>query len=160
MANITACSPIRKFNLLSLVADQTDNSVIITGPDRLTQYVNPGFERLTGYSPAEVIGRNPGSVLQGPHTDAKTVERIRDHLPSGRPFYEEILNYAKNGTPYWISLSITPILDKQGRVERYISVQANVTDTKIKTLENGARIDSINTSNIVIKWNAEKNLSI
>jgi methyl-accepting chemotaxis protein len=145
-----------KFNLLSLVADKTDNSVIITVPDRLIQYVNPGFERLTGYGLAEVIGRNPGSVLQGPHTDAKTVERIRDHLRSGRPFYEEILNYAKNGTPYWISLSINPILDKHGRVERYVSVQANVTDTKIKALENGARIDAINTSNIVIEWNAEK----
>jgi len=145
-----------KFNLLSLVADKTDNSVIIAGPDRLIQYVNPGFERLTGYSLAEVIGKNPGSFLQGPHTDPKTVERIRDHLRSNRPFYEEILNYAKNGAPYWISLSINPVLDDEGRIERYISVQANVTETKLKALETVARIDAINSSNVVIEWDAEK----
>lgn len=74
------------FEMLSLVANGTDNSVLITGADRKITYVNKGFERLTGYSLAEVAGKTPGSLLQGLHTDRATVIRIRDRLDSGEPF--------------------------------------------------------------------------
>ena len=90
---------------LSLVANGTDNSVIITDAHRKIEYVNQGFERLSGYSAAEVIGRSPGKVLQGQHTDPVTVKRIRDKLSRGEAFYEEILNYSKKGEPYWSASS-------------------------------------------------------
>jgi methyl-accepting chemotaxis protein len=141
-----------QFALLSLVADETDNSVIITGADRRIQYVNPGFTRLTGYSAAEAIGRTPGSLLQGSHTDAATVARIRQHLSEGRPFYEEILNYAKSGEPYWISLAINPVRGADGRIERFISIQANVTATKQRALGFDSRLSAIGMTNAIAEW--------
>ena len=129
-----------KFNLLSLVANETDNSVIITDRNGLIEYVNPGFCRLSGYGEDEVIGRKPGEFLQGARTDRGTVERIKQKLRERKPFYEEILNYSKSGEPYWISLSINPVIGPNGEPERYISVQANITETKMRALDFDLRI--------------------
>ena len=141
-----------RFKLLSLVADETDNSVIITNAEGLIEYVNPGFQRMTGFTFEEVKGRKPGQVLQGKLTDPSSIARIREKLHAREPFYEEILNYSKDGEPYWISLSINPIFDTNGRLERFISVQANVTDTKVAALEFTARIEGIERSNVVFEW--------
>lgn len=137
---------------LSLVADGTDNSVMITDASRRIEYVNPGFEQLTGYSAAEVIGRGPGQLLQGPHTDPATVQRIRDTLARGEAFQDEILNYTKAGVPYWISLAINPVHDADGRVERYISIQANIDETKQRALEHTVRLQAIGQSNALAEW--------
>jgi len=147
------------FNILSLVANKTDNSVIITGPEGNIQYVNPGFSRLTGYEANEAIGKRPGDLLQGPNTDPATVGRIREKLASHQPFYGEILNYNKDKQPYWISLSINPIHDEKGRLERYVSIQANVTSTKLEAIDSTARIDAIDLSNLVIEWDQDRRLA-
>lgn len=141
--------------ILSLVANETDNSVIITNAAGEIEYVNKGFANLTGYSQQEVLGRKPGSFLQGPGTDRETVARIRQHIDQRKPFYEEILNYAKDGTPYWISLAINPVFNADGDVERYISIQANVTETRTRTQENSLRLDAINSTNGICEWNME-----
>ncbi len=152
-ADITAQVRQReKFSQLSLVADGTDNSVIITDAMRRIEYVNDGFQRLTGYSLDEVRGKNPGKILQGEHTDPGTVRRIKEKLDRGEPFYEEILNYTKGGEPYWISLAINPIRGENGAVERYISIQANVTETKQKALEYTIKLDTIGRSNAIAEW--------
>ena len=137
---------------LSLVADGTDNSVLITDADRRIEYVNPGFERLTGYSAAEVMGRRPGELLQGALTDPASVKRIRHHLDRGEPFQDEILNYTKSGTPYWISLAINPIRGADGRIERFISIQANINDTKQRAMEHRVRLEAIGQSNALAEW--------
>lgn len=148
-----------KFNILSLVADGTDNSVVITDAAGRIEYINPGFTKLTGYSVEESLGKKPGSFLQGKDTDPATVARIRDHLKNARPFYDEILNYSKAGEPYWISLSINPVLNKQGAVERYISVQANITSTKSNAMEDAARLRAISATNLVVEWDANRAVS-
>jgi methyl-accepting chemotaxis protein len=138
--------------ILSLVADRTTNSVIITCPEGLIQYVNSGFTRMTGYTLAEVIGKKPGLLLQGPQTNQATVARIREKIAMRASFYDEILNYDRSGTPYWISLAINPIFSRAGDVERYISVQTDITQTKLEALEAHARIVAIEQSNVVIEW--------
>lgn len=75
-------------------------------------------------------GKKPGHILQGADTSPETVQNIRDHLARHEPFYDEILNYSKNGEPYWISLSINPIRDDNHHITHYISVQANITQVK------------------------------
>jgi PAS domain S-box-containing protein len=144
-----------KFRLLSLVADETDNSVIITDARGCIEYVNPGFTRLTGYPLDDVIGRKPGSFLQGPHTSRETVSAIRRKLDAQEPFYDEVLNYDRNGKSYWISLAINPVFGEDGRLERYISIQANVTETKQRALEFNVRLDAIARANAVAEWNVE-----
>ncbi len=143
-----------KFNLLSLVANETDNSVIITTPDGLIQYVNDGFCRMTGYSGQEVLGERPGALLQGVHTDPATIARIRESLRDRKPFYDEILNYTRDGQPHWISLSINPVFNPAGALERFVSVQADITRTKVKAIESELRLRAIDSSNVVMEWDA------
>ena len=148
-----------RFNTLSLVADGTDTSVVITSKEGHIQYVNSGFERTTGYSFEEVKGKIPGQFLQGENTDKETIERIRNRIREKRPIYDEILNYNKSGQAYWISLSINPILDEHGELERFISVQANITDTKILALDAKARLEAINNSIISFEWDHNKDIT-
>ncbi len=142
----------RQFQLLSLVADETDNSVVITDAQGRIEYVNPGFERMTGYSAAEAVHRRPGELLQGPATSVATRTLIRERLARHEPFYDEILNYTKGGQPYWISLAINPIRNRCGQVERFISIQANVTQTKQASVQRGVQLDAISASNAICEW--------
>ena len=140
-----------QFKRLSLVANETDNSVVITDNKGLIEYVNPGFTRLTGYSEQESIGKKPGHLLQGEHTSPETRQQISDKLNKREPFYDEILNYNKDGQPYWISLAINPIFDAQGQLERFISIQANVTETKQASMASGYKLSAIDRSNTVLE---------
>lgn len=115
---------------LSLVASTTSNLVVITDAFGYIDWVNPAFEQRTGYALDEVRGRTPGSFLQGPATDQDAVERIRTAIHERRSIREEVLNYTKSGEHYWISLNLTPVIDGEGRLERYISVQDDTTERK------------------------------
>jgi sigma-B regulation protein RsbU (phosphoserine phosphatase) len=95
-------------------------------PDRPLIYVNAGFERLTGYSREEAIGRNC-RFLQGAGTAADTVTEIRTAIQRGRECTVEILNYRKDGTPFWNRLAITPVKDESGEVTHFIGIQSDVT---------------------------------
>ncbi len=142
----------QSFEVLSLVANGTDNSVIITGPDGRIEYVNSGFTKLSGHAFLDVIGKKPGPLLQGKHSDPVTIGRIRAKLEAREPFYEEILNYAKDGTPYWISLSINPIFSADGQLRKFISVQANVTETRLRAQEDETRLAAIWKSTATANW--------
>lgn len=144
--------------MLSLVANKTDNSVVITDAKGLTVYVNQGFERLTGYDLEFMRGKKPGSVLQGPDTDPGTIARIREHLRTRQSFYDEILNYDKQGSPYWISLSITPILSSTGELENFISVQANITAVKQMALEFTQKLHAISGALAILEFDASGKL--
>ncbi|CAN0577653.1 unnamed protein product, partial [Ectocarpus sp. 12 AP-2014] len=136
-----------EFQMLSMVANETDNAVIITDPNRHIVYVNHGFTQLTGYHLDEVQGKSPGDLLQGPHTDEATVEKIRTKIRNNEPFYDEILNYDRDQKPYWVSLAINPVFNESGKLTHYISIQANVTQTKEQSLEFTRRFEAISESN-------------
>ena len=149
----------KRVALLSLVADGTNNSVVITGPDRLIQYVNPGFCNMSGYTHEEAMGRKPGDLSQGQPTDVRTIARICEKIGAGQPFYDEILNYKKSGEPYWISLSINPVFDAAGKLEHFVSVQADITATKLAGLEAEARLNAIAQSSLLMEWDADQQLA-
>ncbi len=136
---------------LSLVANETANSVIITDAEGRIEYVNPGFSTMTGYSAAEAIGERPGALLQGRNTSSETRARIRQNLNDRVPFYEEILNYTKGGEPYWISLAINPIFNEAGNLVKFVSIQANIDTTKQRALENDIRLAAISETNVVME---------
>ncbi|MDB2407434.1 PAS domain S-box protein [Jannaschia sp.] len=141
-----------RLQLLSMVTDQTANSVVIADERGRIEYVNQGFTDLTGYILEEVRGRKPGDILQGPGTDGDTVARIRATLLEKRPFYEEILNYSRNGKPYWISLSINPILGDAGQVVRFVSIQTDIDASKRGNLDFSRRFEAINATSAVAEW--------
>ena len=144
-----------EFRMLSMVADETDNAVIITDPKGLTTYVNHGFEKLTGYQFVDIQGKKPGELLQGPGTDKATISEIARKLSNNEPFYDELLNYSREGKPYWVSISINPVFGDKGKVTHYISIQADITSAKQKALESERRFDAISVSNGVIEWSLD-----
>jgi methyl-accepting chemotaxis protein len=150
----------KQFETLSLVANETDNSVIITNPEGLIEYINPGFTRMTGYSFDEVVGKKPGDILQGEHTSQETKQRIRENINAQTPFYDEILNYHKDGSSYWISLAINPVFGKDGKLERFISIQANVTETKLASLEFNYKLEAINRANTVVEADLDGRITL
>lgn len=119
-----------ELSMLSVVASSTSNLVVITDNQGLIDWVNPAFERRTGFTLAEVRGRKPGWFLQGPGTDQEAVNRIRRAIHDRRSISEELLNYTKDGEPYWIEVNLTPVIGEDGRLERYISLQADTTERK------------------------------
>lgn len=98
-------------------------------PDNPLIYANAGFERLTGYPVGEVLGRNC-RFLQGPGTDPEAAEELSTAIREKRAITVQLLNYRKDGTPFWNRLSITPVLDASGTVTHFIGVQSDVTAEK------------------------------
>jgi PAS domain S-box-containing protein len=99
-------------------------------PDNPLIYVNDGFERLTGYSRREVLGRNC-RFLQGTGTDPAALEQIRACIRERRDCLVELLNYRKDGTPFWNRLSIAPLRDANGRLTHFVGVQSDITARKL-----------------------------
>ncbi|MDY3562422.1 PAS domain S-box protein [Gemmata sp. JC673] len=95
-------------------------------PDRPLIYVSPGFERVTGWAAADAIGRNC-RFLQGRDTDRAAVDRLRAAQAAGEACAVELLNYRRDGSPFWNGLSISPVRDEAGRVTHYVGVLGDVT---------------------------------
>jgi PAS domain S-box-containing protein len=116
-----------KLEQLSLVASKTTDMIVMTDDEENITWVNDAFEKETGYMLDEVIGKNPGKLLQGPETNSKTVQHIAEKLDKLETVQEVILNYAKNGRKYWLDMTIDPILDDQGRCTGFIAIEKDVT---------------------------------
>ncbi|MPS31065.1 PAS domain-containing protein [Salinivibrio sp. VYel9] len=109
---------------------------------------------MSGYTFNEMEGKKPGHVLQGQDTDPQTIQDIRNHLARYEPFYDGILNYNKNGEPYWISLSINPVWDNQNQLTHVISVQANITQVKQTCLDFTRKLDAIGGALVIMEIDA------
>jgi PAS domain S-box-containing protein len=115
--------------------DSAQHSVSLSDlrrPDMPLVYVNRGFENLTGYTNTEAIGRNC-RFLQGPETDRFAVQQIRDAIAEGRPLLVDLLNYRKDGTPFWNRLSLRPVHNRDGQLTHCIGIQSDLS--KLKELE-------------------------
>ncbi|KAF7823509.1 putative LOV domain-containing protein [Senna tora] len=97
-----------------------------TKPDYPILYASAGFFKMTGYTSKEVIGRNC-RFLQGADTDPEDVSKIREALQAGTSYCGRLLNYKKDGTPFWNLLTISPIKDDDGNVLKFIGMQVEVS---------------------------------
>lgn len=114
------------------IAASTDGIVIADArkPDMPITYVNPAFERLTGYSTQEVIGRNC-RFLQGNDTDQPALDELREAIREGKGCKVVLANYRKDGTGFWNELSVSPIYDADGNLTHFVGIQSNITDRKL-----------------------------
>lgn len=119
--------------LLKTAIARINDMVVITeaepidAPGPRIVYVNDAFERRSGYSRAEVLGKSP-RILQGPHASRAELNRIRHALVAGQPVRAEVVNYTKAGDAYWLELDISPITDASGRRTHFVAVQRDVTE--------------------------------
>ncbi|KAL1532884.1 Phototropin-2 [Salvia divinorum] len=97
-----------------------------TKPDCPIVYASSGFFTMTGYSSKEVVGKNC-RFLQGPDTDQDEVSKIRNAARNGTSYCGRLLNYKKDGTPFWNLLTITPIKDDKGKTIKFIGMQVEVS---------------------------------
>ena len=104
-----------------------NEGVLLTDAAQKILFFNNAFAEMTGYSLAELIGENC-RILQGPQSSAGVIASIRRHLEAGETFDGEVLNYRKDGTPFWNHLSISPVRDHQGRISQFVSVQRDVSE--------------------------------
>ena len=112
---------------LSNIVEQTDDSIIVFDAERKIEYVNPGFERLTGYTLAEVAGRSP-DFLHVSELEPAYYEAIWIQLAGGEAFGGVVVDRKKNGERYHAAVTITPIPNKDGKIVSYISVAKDVTE--------------------------------
>lgn len=118
------------FRQLSHVAELTQEGIIITDVEGRVRWVNQGFEQISGYKLEEVVGKSPGSFLQGQDTDPRTIAYMSEKIARREPFSTEILNYHKNGNPYWLKLNIYPHHDRNGELQSFMAVETDITAVK------------------------------
>lgn len=117
LAQISACKQRR-----------ADCGFVMTDAGGLVHWVNPAFTAMCGYSLDELRGRKLGPILQGAETDPDTAQRMREAVHECRPCHETILNYHKEGHPYWVEIAITPIRDEAGGTRWFIASEREVQD--------------------------------
>ncbi len=106
--------------------EQAAERVVITDRKGTILYVNPAFERTTGYSKTEAIGKNPRIVKSGQH-DQRFYQGLWKALLSGRSFHARFLNRRKNGELYYEEQTISPLRDGRGEVAYFISTAIDLT---------------------------------
>ncbi len=111
--------------------DASANGILISEAvdDLPIRYVNPAIERMTGYSAEEILGKNC-RFLQGADTAQPQLGTLREALRQGKPCNVELRNYRKDGTMFWNSISIAPLLNAAGQATHFIGIQKDVTDHK------------------------------
>ena len=112
---------------LALIAERTDNAVVLTNAQGQTEWVNPGFTRLTGYTLEDVLGQTPGTLLQGAETDPTKIAFMRDRIQAGEGFRIQILNYTKSRKKYWVDFEVQPIRDPDGNLQHFMAIETDIT---------------------------------
>ncbi len=115
---------------LAMIAEHANDGVMLIGRDGIVRWVNDGFVRLTGYSFDEMVGSNPGALLNSDATDPATLKVIEEGRSKGEPFRAELVNKRKDGKDIWIETNQVPVFDDTGRIEVYIAVERDITAAK------------------------------
>ena len=136
---------------LSLVARHANDGVILCNAKREVLWVNETFTRITGYTLDDAYGKRLGAILAGPKTDMRTVETMRATIEAGKPFRGEVEIRTRDGNDVWIESNQVPIFGTDGRLEKYVAVERDITQQKLvaqkldaakRAAEQGARAKS------------------
>jgi len=116
--------------ILTQILDGSVNGITLSDPDKEDNpivYANKAFEKITGYSQDETVGRNC-RFLQGQLRDQQELQQIRDAIKNAKPVEVTLKNFRKNGELFYNRLSITPLFDNEGHLIYFMGVQYDVTE--------------------------------
>ena len=127
--NITEEVRLRRQNeQLAYVSKKTNNGVIISDSEGKVLWVNDGFLNVTGYSNEYVEGTDPVTLIVGPETSKRDVDKWYEAISKGEPLQMELMNYNKDGDPYWMSVDMQPIFGERGEVQRFVILQTDISE--------------------------------
>lgn len=141
---------LEQLRLLETAVSRLNDIVLITEAEPFDEpgprivFVNDAFERRTGYSRDEAIGRTP-RILQGPKTQRAELDRIGCALRKWQPVRTELINYTKSGQEFWLELDIVPIANAKGWYTHWVAVERDITQRKqaqIEVLELNAELEN------------------
>jgi PAS domain S-box-containing protein len=122
-----------QLRLLETCIARLNDMVVITGPMTASGpkivFVNDAFERLSGYSREEVMGKTPG-FMRGPATQPSVVKQLSVALRAGQPVRAELINYTKSGQAFWLEIDIVPVLDAKETITHFVAVERDITQRK------------------------------
>ena len=133
--------------LLSLIAEKNINAVIICDNQGKIEWVNNSFVTMSGYSFEEVIGKNPGHLLQGKDSDFAQIDYLRTQIKNGLPFKCEMINYRKTGEKYWVKLQGQALYNKEGKILKYFAIQEDITSNKKLKTQKEELVNSVAKTN-------------
>lgn len=116
-----------KMKILSSAIEQTADSVIITDQMGVITYVNSAFEKMTGYSKSEALGKTPNIVKSGNH-NKEFYRKLWSKIKDGHVFIDTFINRKKDGDLYYEEKTITPLIDDSGNITQYVSTGKNITE--------------------------------
>lgn len=128
----SSCMQERRVAQLSKIAELTSNMVILTDADANIEWVNPAFEKRSGWRLDEIRGRRPESFLRSRRAGRLASSRVEYALRRGSLAQTEIMNHDRAGVEYWVSMDVQPMLDDSGMVQGFVSVQTDITELKRK----------------------------
>ncbi len=114
---------------LTRAIEQSPVSVVITSPDGTIDYVNPYFEKISGYSADEAVGKNP-RILKSGRQSRSFYEQMWQALKGGKPWSGEIINRRKDSSLYWERVHISPVFDEQEAIVHFVGVKEDITEHK------------------------------
>lgn len=117
--------------LFKTYAEQVDSALFITNADGIIQYVNPTFERITGYSTSDAIGQTP-QILNSSGQDEESYEAFWETITAGETWEAEVINQTKAGERYEALQQITPIKDDLGTIQYYVALEKEITQKQLR----------------------------
>ncbi len=119
-----------RLHLLHTALEAADNAIVITDTDAVIEWVNPAFEKLTGYSVGEAMGRKPKELVKSGHQDEGFYRAMWDAILNGQSWRGELLNRRKSGDLYHEEMTITPVSDNHGKITHFIGIKQDITQRK------------------------------
>ncbi|WP_294261415.1 histidine kinase famiy protein [uncultured Sphingomonas sp.] len=121
-----------RHDIFFAAVETTRMPMIVTDPnqpDNPIVFCNKAFVKMTGYTPADIVGHNC-RFLQGPETDRSVIDQVRDAIARQEEVAVEVLNYRKNGSTFWNALFVSPVFDASGKLIYFFGSQLDISRRK------------------------------
>lgn len=142
----------------SLGTGQSINALLVCGTNGRIQWANPAFLELSGYTLEELIGKKPGELLQGEATDPETIKQMKTALARDEDFHVQVVNYNKDGSPYWVDIRCSRLTDEYEHLEGFFALQMDITqqrEIEYEKLKNDLIIETMSEQARIGGWSLD-----